>query len=189
LKIIDQLNESGIFSWLGWLITWTTVDPFYQGDPSEDAEWIKSQAGKHFEDAKAYSTELYTNIQENLNNPEKRAETMDMFKQRAQELKQRAQESIDQAKNSNLAQTVKDSTSKGLASLGDAVAPPPPSLSQKLSRGIGLTKEGTLEKMRRKASETLKKGSTVIGKQAGGKGLSKIRHNRGKWRTQKRSRM
>ena len=189
LKIIDQLNESGIFSWLGWLITWTTVDPFYQGDPSEDAEWVKNQAGKHFEDAKAYSTELYTNIQENLNNPEKRAETMDMFKQRAQELKQRAQESIDQAKNSNLAQTVKDSTSKGLASLGDAVAPPPPSLSQKLSRGVGLTKEGTLEKIRRKASETLKKGSTVIGKQAGGKGLSKIRHNRDKLRTQKRSKM
>jgi hypothetical protein len=185
LRIIDQLNESGIFSWLGWLITWITVDPFYQGDPNEDAEWLKGMAGKHFEDAKEYSSELYNNVQENLNNPEKRAETMNMFKQRAQELKQRAQESIEQAKNSQLAQTVKDSTSKGLASLGDAVAPPPPTLSQKLSRGVGLTKEGTVEKMRRKASETLKKGSTIVGKQAGGKRFSKIRRHKAKWRTQK----
>jgi hypothetical protein len=179
LKIIDQLNESGIFSWLGWLITYTTVDPFYQGDPEEDAEWVKGMAGKHFENAKAYSSELYTNINENINNPEKRAETM-------ASLKQRALQSVDQVKNSQLAQTVKDSTSKGLASLGTAVAPPPPSLSQKFNRGIGLTKEGTLEKMRRQASETLKKGSkSVIGKQAGGKRLSKNGRHKGKWRTQK----
>jgi hypothetical protein len=188
LRIIDQLNESGIFSWLGWLITWITVDPFYQGDPEEDAEWLKGMAGKHFEDAKAYSSELYNNVQENLNNPEKRAETMNMFKQRAQELKQRAQESIEQAKNSQLAQTVKDSTSKGLASLGDAVAPPPPTLSQKFSRGIGLSKEGTVEKMRRKASERLKSMGTVPQAEedpSGGKRFSKIRHHKAKWRTQK----
>lgn len=186
LKIIDQLNESGIFSWLGWLITWTTVDPFYQGDPDQDAEWVKSMASEHLAKARAYGSELYTNVQENLNNPEKRAETVNMFKQRAQELKERAQQSVDQARNSQLAQTVKDSTSKGLASLGQAVAPPPPSLSQQFSRGIGLSKEGTLEKMRRRASETLKKGSkTIIGKQAGGKRFSKIRRHKGKWRTQK----
>lgn len=178
LKIIDQLNESGIFSWLGWLITYTTIDPFYQGDPEEDAEWVKGMAGKHFENAKAYSSELYTNVNENLTNPEKRAETL-------ASLKQRAQQGVDQVRNSQIAQTVKDSTSQGLASLGTAVAPTP-SLSQKFSPGIGLTKEGTLEKMRRQASETLKKGSkSVIGKQAGGKRLSKIKHHKGKWRTQK----
>jgi hypothetical protein len=183
LRIIDQLNESGIFSWLGWLITWTTVDPFYQGDPDQDAEWVKSMASEHLNKARAYGSELYTNVQENLNNPEKRAETVNMFKERAQELKERAQQSVDQARNSQLAQTLKDKTSQGLSSLGDAVAPPPLSLSQKLSRGVGLTKEGTVEKMRRKASETLKKGST-IGKQ-GGKRFSKIRRHKGKWRTQK----
>jgi hypothetical protein len=186
LKIIDQLNESGIFSWLGWLITYTTVDPFYQGDPAEDANWVKDMAGKHFENAKSYTSELYTNVNENLTNPEKRAETMATLKQKAQELKEHALQSVEQVKNSQLAQTVKDSTSKGLASLGTAVAPPPPSLSQKFSRGIGLSKEGTLEKMRRQASETLKKGSkSVIGKQAGGKRLSKNGRHKGKWRTQK----
>lgn len=161
LRIIDQLNESGIFSWLGWLITWITVDPFYQGDPEEDAEWLKGMAGKHFEDAKAYSSELYNNVQENLNNPEKRAETMNMFKQRAQELKQRAQESIEQAKNSQLAQTVKDSTSKGLDSL---------------------------EKSRRNLSESLKSVGTVPQAEedpSGGKRFSKIRRHKAKWRTQK----
>jgi hypothetical protein len=186
LKIIDQLNESGIFSWLGWLITWTTVDPFYQGDPDQDAEWVKGMASEHLAKARAYGSELYTNVQENLNNPEKRAETLNMFKQRAQELKERAQQSVDQARNSQLAQTVKDSTSKGLASLGKAVAPPPPSLSQQFSRGVGFSKEGTLEKIRRQASETLKKGSkSIIGKQAGGKRFSKIRRHKAKWRTQK----
>ena len=186
LKIIDQLNESGIFSWLGWLITYTTVDPFYQGDPAEDANWVKDMAGKHFENAKSYTSELYTNVNENLTNPEKRAETLATLKQKAQELKEHALQSVEQVKNSQLAQTVKDSTSKGLASLGTAVAPPPPSLSQKFSRGIGLSKEGTLEKMRRQASETLKTGSkSVIGKQAGGKRLSKNGRHKGKWRTQK----
>jgi hypothetical protein len=188
LRIIDQLNESGIFSWLGWLITYTTVDPFYQGDPEEDAEWLKGMAGKHFEDAKAYSSELYNNVQENLNNPEKRAETMASLKQRAQELKEHALQSVEQVKNSQIAQTVKDSTSKGLASLGDAVAPPPPTLSQKFSRGVGLTKEGTVEKMRRKASERLKSMGTVPQAEedpSGGKRFSKIRRHKAKWRTQK----
>jgi hypothetical protein len=185
LKIIDQLNESGIFSWLGWLITWTTVDPFYQGDPSEDAEWIKSQAGKHFEDAKAYSTELYTNINENINNPEKRAETMNMFKQRAQELKQKAQESIEQAKNSQLAQTVKESASKGLASLGNAVAPPPPTTLQKLSRNLGTAKEGIIEKSRRKLKSVGTVPQSSEEDPSGGKRFSKIRRHKAKWRTQK----
>ena len=186
LKVIDQLNESGIFSWLGWLITYTTVDPFYQGDPEQDAEWVKGMAGKHFESAKAYGSELYTNINENINNPEKRAETMNMLSQRAQELKQKAQESIEQAKNSNLTQTVKESASKGLASLGNAVAPPPPTALQKLSRGVGMSKEGTVERLRRQASENLRKSSkSVIGKQASGKGLSKMRRHKAKWRTQK----
>ena len=186
LRIIDQLNESGIFSWLGWLITYTTVDPFYQGDPDEDAEWVKGMASEHLNKARAYGSELYNNVQENLNNPEKRAETMASLKQRAQELKEHALQSVEQVKNSQIAQTVKDSTSKGLASLGDAVAPPPPTLSQKFSRGIGLSKEGTLEKMRRQTSETLKKGSkTIVGKQAGGKRFSKIRRHKAKWRTQK----
>jgi hypothetical protein len=188
LRIIDQLNESGIFSWLGWLITYTTVDPFYQGDPEEDAEWLKGMAGKHFEDAKAYSSELYNNVQENLNNPEKRAETMNMFKQRAQELKEHALQSVEQVKNSQIAQTVKDSTSKGLASLGDAVAPPPPSLSQQFSRGVGFSKEGTIEKSRRKLSERLKSMGTVPQAEedpSGGKRFSKIRRHKAKWRTQK----
>lgn len=186
LKIIDQLNASGIFSWLGWLITWMTVDPFYQGDPEQDAEWVKSQAGKHFASAKAYSTELYTNVQENLKNPEKRAETIELLKQRSRELKEKAQQSI---KNSQLAQTVKDKTSQGVASLAKAVAPPPLTTSQKLSRGVGLTKPSKLEKVRQRISEGLQQSSKSIqGKQAGGKGLSKIRHNKGKWRTQKRSR-
>ena len=186
LKVIDQLNESGIFSWLGWLITYTTVDPFYQGDPEQDAEWVKGMAGKHFESAKAYGSELYTNINENINNPEKRAETMNMLSQRAQELKQKAQESIEQAKNSNLTQTVKESASKGLASLGNAVAPPPPTALQKLSRGVGMSKEGTVERLRRQASDNLRKSSkSVSGKQAGGKGLSKMRRHNHKWRTQK----
>jgi len=186
LKIIDQLNESGIFSWLGWLITYTTVDPFYQGDPAEDANWVKDMTGKHFENAKSYTSELYTNVNENLTNPEKRAETMATLKQKAQELKEHALQSVEQVKNSQLAQTVKDSTSKGLASLGTAVAPPPPSLTEKFSRGVGVSQEGTLEKMRRQASETLKTGSkSVIGKQAGGKRLSKNGRHKGKWRTQK----
>lgn len=189
LKVIDQLNESGIFSWLGWLITYTTVDPFYQGDPEQDAEWFKGMAGKHFESAKAYGSELYTNINENINNPEKRAETMNMFKQRAQELKQKAQESIEQAKNSQLAQTIKDSTSKALSSLGNAVAPPPPTTLQKLSRNLGTAKEGIIEKSRRKLSERLKSVGTVPQSSeedpSGGKRFSKIRRHKAKWRTQK----
>jgi len=183
LRIIDQLNESGIFSWLGWLITYTTVDPFYQGDPEEDAEWLKGMAGKHFEDAKAYSSELYNNVQENLNNPEKRAETMASLKQRAQELKEHALQSVEQVKNTQIAQTVKDSTSKGLASLEDAVAPPP-ALSQQFSRDVGFSKEGTVKKSRRK----LKSVGTVPQAEedpSGGKRFSKIRRHKAKWRTQK----
>jgi hypothetical protein len=190
LKIIDQLNESGIFSWLGWLITWTTIDPLYKGDPEQDAEWFKGMATEQFSKAKTFGSELYTNIHENLNSPEKRSETILLLKQKAEELKQQAQQGIEKAKNSELAQTVKESTSKGLASLGQAVAPPPLTTSQKLSRGVGLTKPSKLEQARKKLSEGLQQGSkSVIGKQAGGKRLSKIKHHKSKWRTQKRSKI
>jgi len=171
LKIIDQLNESGIFAWLGWLITWMTVDPFYEGDPEKDAEWLKGEAGKHFEQAKSYGSELYTN----LNNPEKRSETMETLKQKASELKQRAQQGIKDLHESEFVKTAKNKTTQGLASLGKAVAPSPVSTSQRIMRG---EEEGTFEKLRRKASEKLT-----------GKGLSKMRSHKGKWRTQKRSKM
>lgn len=186
LKVIDQLNESGIFSWLGWLITWTTLDPLYSGDPEQDAEWVKGMATEHLAKAKAYGSELYTNVRENINNPEKRTETMEILRQKADELRQRAQQGIQQAKNSQLAQTVKDSTSQGVASLAKAVAPPPLTTAQKLSRGVGLTKPSKLEQARRSLSQKLQEGSkTIVGKQAGGKGLSKIKRHKGKWRTQK----
>jgi hypothetical protein len=184
LKVIDQLNESGIFSWLGWLITWTTVDPFYQGDPEEDAEWVKGMAGKHFENAKAYSSELYTNI----NNPEKRAETMESFRQKAEELKQRARQSVEQARNSNLGQTLSNKTSQGLASL------------EKMTRQTGVNESTPLNgkqmpfgintsRNKRAVGETIdslnNKKEQLQNNLAGGKGLSKNRRHKGKWRTQK----
>jgi len=179
LKIIQQLKDSVLFTWMGTIIEWTTLDPYYEGDPTKDAEKIKGFLNEHIEKATKYGKELHANLNENLNNPEKRAQTLES-------LKQKAQDSIEQVKNSKLVQTLKDSTSKGLSTLGTAVEPPPPTLSEKFSRSIGVSKEGTLEKMRRKASETLKKGSkSVIGKQAGGKGLSNIKSRKSKWKTQR----
>lgn len=210
LKIIGQLNDSGIFAWLGWLITWTTIDPLYAGDPEQDAEWVKGMASEQFSKAKTFGSELYTNIHENLKSPEKRAETLLLLKQKAEDLKQQAQQGIEQAKNSELAQTIKEKTSQGVASLAKAVAPPPLTTAQKLSRGVGLTKASKLEEVRRNLSEKLQQplltpkvpaqmntkptSSTPLAlnkvKSYGtGKGLSKIGRHKSKWRTQKRSKI
>ena len=154
LKIIDQLNESGIFAWLGWLITWTTVDPFYQGDPVKDAEWVKGEAGKHFANAKTFSSQLYSNIQ----TPEKRAETLEMLKQKAQELKEKA-------KTSDFVKSLQTRTSQSI------LAPKvPPQMNTKPTSSTPL------------ALNKAKSYGT-------GKGLSKIRRHKGKWRTQKQLKM
>ena len=134
-------------------------------------------AGKHIEDAKAYNSELYTNIKD----PEKRSETL-------ASLKQRAQQSVDQIRNSNLGQTVKDSTSKGLASL------------EKMTRQTGVNESTPLNgkqlpfgintsRNKRAVGETIdslnNKKEQLQNNLAGGKGLSKNRRHKGKWRTQK----
>jgi len=167
LKIIDQLNESGIFAWLGWLITWMTVDPFYQGDPEQDAEWIKSQAGKQFESAKVLGTDLYSTVQ----NPEKRAQTMEMLKQRARELKEKARQGVDQVKNSELVKSLKNKTSQSISSVKGLLTPKVPQ-----QMNMAPTSSTPLRLNKAKSYGT-------------GKGLSKIRRHKGKWRTQKRSRM
>ena len=42
-KMIEQLNESPMFSWLGWLVESFTIDPNYEGDPEEDARVVKER--------------------------------------------------------------------------------------------------------------------------------------------------
>ena len=47
-KMVEQLNESPMFSWLGWLVENFTVDPNYEGNPEEDARNVKERISQGF---------------------------------------------------------------------------------------------------------------------------------------------
>ena len=64
LKIIQQLKDSVLFTWMGTIIEWTTLDPYYEGDPTKDAEKIKGFLNEHIEKATKYGKELHANLKD-----------------------------------------------------------------------------------------------------------------------------
>jgi hypothetical protein len=132
LKIIQQLKDSVLFTWMGTIIEWTTLDPYYEGDPTKDAEKIKGFLNEHIEKATKYGKELRANLKDESgrqllldrakelgeNTLQKSKELGEKALQKSKELALKARDKVGIEKQPLLARQMNTKSSSSLKSYG-----------------------------------------------------------------------
>jgi hypothetical protein len=161
-RIISELNSSGIFAPLGYIIKEYTFDPMYQGNPEEDAKKFKEGLQSRIVSAQNSGKDLLMKIQD----PEKRRELLKQANEKVSGIHSQMTDKLSELRQYPQAQNL-------LSKIGE--------LKDKATK---LTENPEAQNLLSKATE-LKDNLQL----KGGKRLSKIKTKKAKWQTQRRSKL